>query len=164
MATRTFEAQVLVTGLHDPYTVRVHADAPEQVEGKLRRLLRNCCGVKEVREIQAPQCSSGYSTFGIENGAIVWGGHSDTDAGPGHRGATSRVVVSPDGDIRVELYAAGIDAPFAPIDWKEEALALRAALRTTARMLVERQEAARPTGTAAALDEEAWLDGHGSRN
>jgi hypothetical protein len=190
MATRTFEAQVLVTGLHDPYTVRVHADDPEEVGGKLNALVPHLRRVWEFKEVPAPRASliEGYVVT-LRDGSLSWTGESDTFAGPDHRGAHSAVTVGTDGAILVELYAPGIDAPFAPIDDSEEKLALRAALRTMARDLADRNEDVARLEAAAAgrvapaegaatiagwmqgdgsppapQDDQTWLDTHANRN
>jgi hypothetical protein len=139
MTTSTFELSYRVGTLLDTYTSRVHAPNAHRAEQKLQRLVPMLRSISAIHEIARPIATGVIGTVAIDDAAVYWEGASDIDgpSRPGHRGALARVVITIDGEVIVDLHAAGLDDTFAPQNVAEEAHALRAAVRSLAGRLAQ---------------------------
>jgi hypothetical protein len=161
--SKTFEITYLVGSLQTHYTTRVHADSGLDAGTKLGVLVPALKRVWEIGEIARPLASAGHSSVdvGEPDADVIWTGNSDVEsnASRNYVGAGAQVTISPMGDVLIEMLAGSKDATFAPLNYAEEALALRACVRALAHELAEECEAARKLAVEmASEDKAAWRD------
>lgn len=146
--SKTFEITYFVGNLPGHYMSRVHADDATEAQNKLKLLIADLKRVWETSEIARSVASGGVfdlvlsapSEAGVRS--VIWTGTSDVtaSAGRGHIGPGARVTVDDDGDVRVDMLVAGVNGTFAPLNDRDELLALRACVRDMAERLVNEEE------------------------
>ena len=141
-ATKVFQVSAELGSVFDRALVRVNAVSRADAEEQAKALLVGFTRAREIFEVPTGRASGspGKVTMDVGEGTVIWTGHSDTTAGPGHRGCAADVLVTHDGAIQVSLLAPSVAGSFAPLDWREEALALRGAVRGMADRLLEPEE------------------------
>jgi hypothetical protein len=144
--SKTFEITYLVGSLPTHYTARVHADSGLDAGTKLGVVVPALKRVWEISEIARPLASAGHSVVdvGEPDADVIWTGNSDVEASASrnHVGVGAQVTISATGDVLVEMLAGSKGATFAPLNYQEEALALRACVRAMAHELAEEREGA----------------------